>query len=1386
MAKKLVGFCVLVLAAFLLADKAQAQTAPASSAEINPIAVRGYSPVTDSHGNAYFDFYHDLDAGRPQLNNLLQGSYPKDAATGLSQIAHTYNLNEWDYTNSQQGSPMTARDAPVTMVGLATTPGQTTVHVPLSGREIAPGYQVVVAYASADSIALSYRDDGIIRGDVNGYAVQLGGLTVDPELVVAYNRAAAAGQRLMLAGDYQIGYTTGNELLLVIRDTGSFMDPRWKNDWWANLQSGVAGSGLQPLADGTPLVHAPQGGYCETPAHASYPDESREPCSGDGSVCRSTGNSDNNVPPTYVAGNRPPEPELRQSGNFTYGIGVQGLACGQARGDSLIIHEVAPYDLFREGKPSLCEGTPPNLHEWTGESMPSNINIPFAQPLAEHWAGRFDIEHYSEGEIDEIRKQADMANVHTDADLQKYFDANKKIWNEQGLVAPFMPKETQDKLKADFIKYVKSRNGSTLYANVSIRGTRMADIESAPEPPDPEKAAALPQLTAEYQTKFDAWREKWRDVLDVMPLFPNEEVKSQIKVVVCGDREYDDAAMSPNYPEVMKMGLAANSMFQQWEPESSQKAFYKKEPLLADPLTYLQGNYISKTGGNPDNYYAQHPEELASIMPAGTAIAARDQAAEIGDQSTEAGNEPPKPEKKNWLARLGDILVSLWPGGKGNIPAVKPAPVLAQAGACFDLSVAPKIMQQNPDGSAVVHFGLIATYLGIGSKAGPHINNCTYTGSGGDARQGYACPVENWKGAGSVFDFDHPAGVHSNPCTACEGPDVTLKPGGCVTRNFYIKIDDCADNNHPRLNYQNDGSITCRICLRGGEVSSPDINCNVPPPPEPTREFSSCDSGTACCVTPYCQPKKFPNVRFGPPLTIHGNGGGDLDYGWDWPPSGAKENPVKLIFKKEDWHAYSDIVGLPGECSYRPFHVSRGEEPPPSCTKNSDCPGWGSDGGWACKPGSPNRCSPISCAHPYDRTVDVYNNVPYLYSVWQQVAGKLEDNMPAGILALFKPKYFPATNGVVDLSGKPLAGRTGTSASTSTGTGTDGRSGINQATCTGAGKSWASAGVQFPECRYVHGDPANDPNLNPMANQTCSPLGRDSLGLCRYGYPADQPPDPDAPQLNTITGLDPTQPGSFASACRLTGGNWEASFLCEKNQSCTTVRAPVTGHHAGGDAWDYLVVYADAHAVTLYNMPYDANEHDIANHCDKKLGDYVLNGYGVRINNINVDPNLVAEYQKDQNILQRRQLPVVKSGDILGWGTGPCYAITDTDDWMDPRSVLDWWHDYSSSQTVACKGAAFTGATSRGVTGVGCTTDPNIVFDNFGNFLKIPGAAKVDWGYFSTSINGQPPHLIGIDVNMDADRIKNLLFYRLAGVCDASKWWSEKVLNPAGPLGGQY
>ena len=175
------------------------------------------------------DISGSTDLNAPQLAGLFNpNQFP-----GISNV---YRVNSWDWgcgTHGCAGGPIANPE--VTLLGLSTVPGQP-IYIPERGPEIfGGGYKAMVLYAEQTRITLGYtRRDSVVPG----YSVHLENVCVDPNLLALYVAQTGAegwhttGSLPALRNNQALGTAFSDEIQAVIRDRGSFMDPRSRKDWW--------------------------------------------------------------------------------------------------------------------------------------------------------------------------------------------------------------------------------------------------------------------------------------------------------------------------------------------------------------------------------------------------------------------------------------------------------------------------------------------------------------------------------------------------------------------------------------------------------------------------------------------------------------------------------------------------------------------------------------------------------------------------------------------------------------------------------------------------------------------------------------------------------------------------------------------------------------------------------------------------------------------------------------------------------------------------------------------------------------------------------------------------------------------------------------------------
>jgi hypothetical protein len=205
------------------------------------IALRGYKRNT-SASLRFVNYGSDDPTTPPQLATLFNPARVPAFTNGY-QI---YNWNWAPSPNPGTRSSQVNTTWPVTVLGLATTPGEA-LRVPASGyNNIGGGFSVIVLYADEDTIAINFtREDSA----ATGYTVHIDNVCTDSNLLKLYNQLdAPGGPRYVyysstpsLAEVYNLpnlpagqvfGVARSSEIRVAIVDSGSWMDPRSCDEWW--------------------------------------------------------------------------------------------------------------------------------------------------------------------------------------------------------------------------------------------------------------------------------------------------------------------------------------------------------------------------------------------------------------------------------------------------------------------------------------------------------------------------------------------------------------------------------------------------------------------------------------------------------------------------------------------------------------------------------------------------------------------------------------------------------------------------------------------------------------------------------------------------------------------------------------------------------------------------------------------------------------------------------------------------------------------------------------------------------------------------------------------------------------------------------------------------
>ncbi len=193
---------------------------PAASHPDLNLDLHGYAPANVP--SALIDLAGATDPAAPELRGLF-GDKREPAIVGA------YQVYDWDWNVEARG-PLIG-DPEVTLLDLQTKPGEI-IDAPDGGSDLGEGYVALVLYATPERITLKYtREDNV----VHGYTLHIENACVEPTLLALYQKMNDDGRGALpaLRPGEPLGRATGPEIGIVVRDKGSFLDPRSRKDWWS-------------------------------------------------------------------------------------------------------------------------------------------------------------------------------------------------------------------------------------------------------------------------------------------------------------------------------------------------------------------------------------------------------------------------------------------------------------------------------------------------------------------------------------------------------------------------------------------------------------------------------------------------------------------------------------------------------------------------------------------------------------------------------------------------------------------------------------------------------------------------------------------------------------------------------------------------------------------------------------------------------------------------------------------------------------------------------------------------------------------------------------------------------------------------------------------------
>ncbi|MFN3704636.1 MAG: hypothetical protein ACK4WM_01390 [Thermoflexales bacterium] len=194
------------------------------------LSILGYAPTNAPM--TLVDYSGSTDPNAPQMAGIFE---PNRGPV----ITGVFKRYDWNW-NESGPPPYGARgsvnnDWPVSVINLAATPGES-IYIPERNVPNNPiGTVAMVLYADEDEITVTYGDRDTV---VNGYVVYLANICTDPNLVAKYRQQLddtgrrATGRLPAVRNNEPIGTARYAFVTVAIRDTGPFLDPRSRKDWW--------------------------------------------------------------------------------------------------------------------------------------------------------------------------------------------------------------------------------------------------------------------------------------------------------------------------------------------------------------------------------------------------------------------------------------------------------------------------------------------------------------------------------------------------------------------------------------------------------------------------------------------------------------------------------------------------------------------------------------------------------------------------------------------------------------------------------------------------------------------------------------------------------------------------------------------------------------------------------------------------------------------------------------------------------------------------------------------------------------------------------------------------------------------------------------------------
>lgn len=211
-------------------SRANQQSAPATSTNtyiLIPIEGGRDSKPAEEHGDLNLKLRDPQPSQAPaelvDYTGYDDPNAPKLSAIFEPDFVATYAVHDWNWNCNCKGKLKNEGF----LVGIETTPGEP-IYIPPTQQAVwQDDYYAVVLYASEDSLTFVYNRVGTVAHD---YVIHYLGLQTDPNLLTLY-RQSTGDELPGLDLETPVGVAT-DELIVSVRDKGSFMDTRSRKDWW--------------------------------------------------------------------------------------------------------------------------------------------------------------------------------------------------------------------------------------------------------------------------------------------------------------------------------------------------------------------------------------------------------------------------------------------------------------------------------------------------------------------------------------------------------------------------------------------------------------------------------------------------------------------------------------------------------------------------------------------------------------------------------------------------------------------------------------------------------------------------------------------------------------------------------------------------------------------------------------------------------------------------------------------------------------------------------------------------------------------------------------------------------------------------------------------------